>query len=99
MEWKEHYALYKEGYLERNKKKREASNRLIREAKNKPCADCGVKYPYYVMDLDHIEGQKTGTLAHMKSYSEKRVQEEINKCEAVCSNCHRIRTFNRNSVV
>src|SRR5207245_2408021 len=31
---------------------------FIRAAKNVPCTDCGVKYPYYVMDFDHARGEK-----------------------------------------
>jgi hypothetical protein len=70
---------------------------LVKSAKNKPCVDCGKEYPYYVMDFDHIKGDKKFNLsvAASKSTSLKRVQEEIDKCEVVCSNCHRERTFNR----
>ncbi len=32
---------------------REETRVIVREAKSVPCADCGVKYPYYVMDFDH----------------------------------------------
>jgi hypothetical protein len=32
------------------------AKRLIRQAKARPCADCGVLYPYYVMDFDHRPG-------------------------------------------
>lgn len=31
--------------------------KFINEVKNIPCADCGVKYPYYVMDFDHIDSK------------------------------------------
>src|SRR5579859_2366153 len=34
---------------------REKYKEIIKSAKNVPCADCGVSYPYYVMDFDHIK--------------------------------------------
>ena len=69
----------------------------IRELKEStPCTDCGISYPYYVMDFDHVRGNKTGNISHMiNSAVTKKVREEIEKCEIVCSNCHRQRTFDR----
>lgn len=29
---------------------------MVVEAKQRPCADCGIQYPYYVMDFDNQEG-------------------------------------------
>lgn len=72
--------------------------RLIREAKEKPCADCGHSYPHYVMDLDRRPGVvKLGCLGNAisKNWTPKRVREELDKCDAVCSNCHRERTHQR----
>jgi hypothetical protein len=60
--------------------------------------DCGIKYPYYVMDLDHTPGfEKRFNLSNAGSrhYAIKTIQEEIDKCDVVCSNCHRERTFSR----
>lgn len=70
---------------------------LVIQAKNKPCADCGFEFPYYVMDLDHIAGTKKFVLsvAASKHRSLDTVSKEIAKCEAVCANCHRARTFAR----
>lgn len=61
-----------------------------------PCTDCGVQYPYFVMDFDHLS-DKEYTIAQMvhQGYSVDKIQKEIDKCEIVCSNCHRIRTFTR----
>lgn len=61
-----------------------------------PCADCGKKYPYYVMDFDHVNGTKVGNISHMvQSGVTKKIKEEIDKCEIVCANCHRERTHSR----
>lgn len=76
---------------------REASRAAIREAKSAPCADCGVTYPYYVMDLDHRAGEtKSHVVNKMPGrFSTTTILAEIAKCDAVCANCHRIRTHAR----
>jgi hypothetical protein len=69
----------------------------LRDLKTKtPCVDCGINYPYYVMDFDHVRGVKHANVMELVStLSKKRIDEEIAKCEIVCSNCHRIRTHMR----
>jgi hypothetical protein len=74
------------------------AKRIVREAKNQPCADCGIQYPYYVMDLDHRPG--SGKLANMtrlvnRGRSKEVLEAEIAKCDVVCANCHRMRTYQR----
>ena len=64
--------------------------------KDKPCQDCGKKYPHYVMDFDHREGEKKLLeVARMVAggWSLKKIMKEIKKCDIVCSNCHRLRTY------
>lgn len=63
--------------------------------KDAPCMDCGNKFPPYVMDYDHVRGTRTieVSAAVARGWSVKRVLEEIAKCDLVCTNCHRIRTF------
>ena len=68
---------------------------FVKELKNIPCKDCGIRYPYYVMEFDHCLGTiKENNIATMASqrFGFKRLIAEIEKCEVVCSNCHRIRT-------
>lgn len=71
--------------------------RFIKETT--PCTDCGRLYPYFVMDFDHVpgRGEKIGDLSRMVSgtYSWESILLEIKKCDVVCANCHRIRTFDR----
>jgi len=66
---------------------------------DKPCADCGKIYPPYVMDFDHVRGVKVRNIARIvkDGCSREMLDEEIAKCELVCSNCHRIRTHTRDS--
>jgi hypothetical protein len=73
---------------------------IVDAAKRQPCADCGVQYPTIVMDLDHLpEFTKLAALSVMvqnpASYTEQQLREEIAKCEAVCANCHRLRSASR----
>lgn len=81
----------------RNQQQREQRNQIIRAAKSVPCMDCGKEYPFYVMDFDHARGEKNFVIAHstrdMRSFTE--IFKEIEKCDVVCSNCHRIRTHER----
>lgn len=69
---------------------------LIAAAKNRPCADCGGRFPTCVMDLDHVRGQKEFKVSEavQRAYGTNlaRVRAEIAKCDVVCANCHRIRT-------
>ena len=83
--------------LRRNKIRGIMRNYLI-SLKDKPCTDCGKKYPSYVMDFDHREGEKKEhDIARMivGGWSMQNVKREVEKCEIVCSNCHRIRTHLR----
>ena len=64
--------------------------------KARPCADCGVQYPPYVMDFDHVRGEKLFNVsAKAGSMARERRDAEIAKCDLVCANCHRIRTHLR----
>ncbi len=72
---------------------------FVNELKNKPCMDCGKIYPPWVMDFDHREGVvKTKSISRIHSgslWSIEKIKEEIEKCDLVCSNCHRQRTHER----
>lgn len=59
------------------------------------CVYCGEDNPL-VIDLDHIDpSTKVQTPATMVTggYSWDSVLAEINKCQPVCANCHRIKTI------
>lgn len=51
------------------------------------------------MEFDHQEGfEKVDTVSKMigDGYSLQKILDEINKCELVCANCHRMRTLSKN---
>ena len=85
----------------RNESRRAAIRRIIRKAKHQPCWDCGVSYPAYVMDFDHRDSSQKrfniGRDALSGRCSEEALRAEIEKCEVVCANCHRMRTHGRKS--
>lgn len=66
---------------------------LVDGYKRVPCADCGERYPTCCMDFDHVRGKKRFNIASGLSRSNKALIQEIGKCDVVCANCHRIRTF------
>ena len=57
------------------------------------CVDCGEANPV-VLEFDHVKGIKKSNISDMISQgrSLKTVQEEIDKCETRCANCHRMKT-------
>ena len=96
---KAHYRRNRQAYYTRNKIYRQASTFAKTIGQHKathPCTDCGVCYPPYVMDYDHVLGDKRGNVSSLVgSGRSAQARNEILKCELVCSNCHRIRTHNR----
>jgi hypothetical protein len=54
-----------------------------------------VGYPNHpaALDFDHVRGEKLYNVAKMAAgYSWAKILVEIEKCDVVCANCHRIRT-------
>lgn len=93
---KSHYKRNKRAYLDRNSRTYQRHRELIRQAKSRPCADCGVQYPFYVMDFDHRDDEhKLFELNSVARRTVKAILLEIAKCDVVCANCHRERTYRR----
>jgi L-lysine 2,3-aminomutase len=76
-------------------KKQEYKRKLAELKEKAGCKDCGVKN-HIVLDFDHLKDKKynISRMIH-DGFSWKAILKEIEKCEVVCSNCHRIRTHNR----
>ena len=62
--------------------------------------DCGVQYPPCAMDFDHVRGVKIASISHMrnKNFPVEKIEAEIEKCDVVCANCHRVRTWMKDEV-
>lgn len=86
----------------KDRKARASLSAWVNSLKEAPCTDCGVQYPPVCMDFDHLPGtEKIMDLAtaRARKWSKGKILAEIDKCELVCSNCHRIRTANRKGVM
>lgn len=96
---RKHYSKKSQYYKDKAKAKQQLLGEIIREAKNVPCTDCGVKYPYYVMQFDHVRGVKLMHVSLLaKRGSLQKVHDELAKCEVVCANCHAERTAQRSGL-
>lgn len=61
--------------------------------KGNRCHDCGHSFPNCCYDFDHRDpGQKSFTISHSNGKPIAELMIEADKCDLVCSNCHRIRT-------
>ena len=81
---------------EYNKTHHDKKRSMVQAFKYKPCMDCGIQYPPYVMDFDHRDpSQKKFTIATIGRHTIAELLDEISKCDVVCSNCHRIREHDR----
>ena len=91
-----YYEGNKDRYLQRVRLKREVIRKLLERLKTGPCVDCGVSYPPYVMDFDHRDAtNKKFSIAKAddRTSSIEKLLAEIAKCDLVCANCHRERTY------
>ncbi len=87
---------YKSKALRSNQRRRQELRELINKLKDRPCTDCQQSYPPFVMDFDHVRGPKLFEISaalRTSNYSRVRVELEAAKCDVVCANCHRLRTF------
>ncbi len=93
---KSHYERNKDAYKARAYAAKKAVRDLIRSEKNRPCMDCGNVFHFSAMDFDHRAPKEKrfsiGAWGRPQSAIHK-VRAEIAKCDVVCANCHRIRTY------
>lgn len=104
------YTIYHRQYYEKNKEKYFAKNRLnknrqrnrlkkiLLSVKQRPCQDCGGVFHPWVMELDHRENTiKVESVSNLvgRGCPDEKLLAEIEKCDVVCANCHRMRTFFR----
>lgn len=91
-----------EGQVEKTGLRRRTNRRknmiLFHEYKeSKGCFDCGGTFPHYVLEFDHKPEFEKSDVVYRVLVSEgvEKAWEEIAKCDVVCANCHKIRTYNR----
>ena len=61
------------------------------------CIDCGYKGHPAALEFDHLpQFKKLGSICDMMAYAGREaIVAEMGKCQVVCSNCHRVRTYVR----
>ena len=87
-----HPEKYRKDAMARARRNRD----LLVLLKSQPCTDCGVEYPHYVMEFDHVGDNKQNNVSRMTSMATGKMLLEVAKCDTVCANCHKIRTWRRN---
>ncbi len=70
---------------------------MLAEIKQRPCQDCGRRFEACVKDFDHRDPEtKRYTISRMIGRAgTARIMAEVAKCDIVCANCHRDRTYRR----
>jgi hypothetical protein len=69
---------------------------LLDQLRSVPCVDCGGRFAQCAMDFDHRDpSSKVRAVTRMITGSTDRMLVEARKCDIVCVNCHRLRTFER----
>lgn len=97
---RQRYQKNKEFYKQKVYKSKVRRRKIIREKigqylSQNPCVDCGEK-DIVVLDFDHLENKNFNiSVGINNAYGWEKIKKEIDKCEVVCSNCHRRRTASR----
>jgi hypothetical protein len=92
-------ASRRERDVRRSKERKQELVQMIAALKvERGCVDCGYNAHSVALDFDHLpQFEKKQSVARMVLYARawETIMAEINKCEVVCSNCHRVRTAQR----
>lgn len=96
---REHYLANKQRYIDqaaaRSREIRiERTRELLAYFDDHPCADCGESDPL-VLDFDHLRDKRFAVAGALVDRPWKVILAEMEKCDVVCANCHRRRTFAR----
>lgn len=71
-------------------KSRENKRRLVEYKGGLSCLHCG-NDDHRVIEFHHRDpSKKEGAISAMLSHSWPKIKREIDKCDALCANCHRI---------
>lgn len=79
--------------------RRERARLEVQELKAKnPCSDCGGFFHFSAMDFDHRDAQdKRVEISRIigRGVCWTTLRAELEKCDLVCANCHRVREYER----
>ena len=86
--------------IERVRNRQAATVAFLRDLRSSPCADCGGLFEPHQMDFDHRDSSLKSfrlTAGSVKLKSRAALEHEARKCDVVCANCHRVRTWKRHA--
>jgi hypothetical protein len=87
-------AAHREQYRAYQRATNTRGRQRLHVLKNKPCVDCGGKFPPYIMHFHHRNpSTKTYNVGSMVNRKLSDIEAEIAKCDLLCANCHGIRTY------
>ncbi|HJW49925.1 MAG TPA: hypothetical protein VJ726_10950 [Candidatus Limnocylindria bacterium] len=83
-------------YIARKRAHWRASAKMLDALRDVPCLDCGRRFPPCVMQFDHREpATKKFVISRSRTLAHATLLAEVAKCDIVCANCHRDRTYKR----
>lgn len=87
----------KSRYIDRKRACWREQQRLLNELRSVPCLDCGGRFAVVSMEFDHRDpaSKRSAVSRLIGRTSTVRLLDEVAKCDIVCANCHRLRTFLR----
>lgn len=90
------YKRRKQQIINNTNKRRDRNREFMDSLKqsNNTCIDCGLDFPFYKLEFDHLEAAgKVFNLGDLssKACSIETILDEVVKCEIVCCNCHKKR--------
>ena len=82
--------------IEKQRARWRANAAMLNDIRDVPCADCGRRFPPCIMQFDHRDPTtKAHGVTRMLMRARSVILAEVAKCDIVCTNCHRIRTYER----
>lgn len=84
-------------YLARARQRWRSQAALLTRLRDVPCMDCGGRFPSCAMQFDHRDptSKRQAVTRMIGRAGTPRILDEVAKCDIVCVNCHRARTFDR----
>ncbi len=94
-----YYQNDKDWYKARSNKNRKANivkyrKQFLDYLNTQQCFDCWIK-DIRLLEFDHIKDKNFNIASKTRTTPINSLLPEIQKCEVVCANCHRIRTYTR----
>lgn len=76
-------------------RRRFEARELLHKLKSGPCKDCGQKYLPCQMDFVRQESTDKAPVSKLLLRSRAAIMADVEKCDLVCANCGRLRTWNK----